>query len=207
MRILSAFLLLFSVVAPHSASADILSFSFTGTVHELNGKAAGEISLGDSVTGTFYYSTDLPDSEASPTYGWYESFGDPLLAGLSFTFGSLTYTTDSDDVMRTIISADPFISSSSMGITALYGATDFFQDGEAVISLNGPSGAFSSDDLVAYFNLVDLSSATVSFSYDGYYVNANLTDITATSVPEPHRGILLVAAVGSLVLRRRRAML
>ena len=44
--------------------ASTLSFSFTGTVVELDGNSTAILSLGETVSGNFYYSNNLTDSES-----------------------------------------------------------------------------------------------------------------------------------------------
>lgn len=192
----------FCAISVHSA---IITHSFEGTVIEIDGNTVGVANLGDRVEGSFYYSTGIPDSDGSNTFGFYQNIGDLSLAGFEFNFGGLGFASDLNDLHRIAVSSTIGISKSAFAFNWLFDADDNFSDGTSVFSLQtSTSNYFGNDALPTSFVLDDFSSKQIEFNYQGYYVRAQIDSLQ--SVPEPSQAALLVSGLACLALSRRRTL-
>lgn len=180
-----------------SKSAIIIS-DFTASVVEIDNDSSSILNIGDSVNGSFYYSSNLIDSDSSSSLGSYVNNGNLALSGFSFSFGGLTYSASSSDNQIIGVSSPTNVSRSSFGYS-------LFFNGGGSSSLTGQvlqSDYFGSDDLPTSFNLVDFDSMWIEFSHDNHYVRATIDNIVST--PEPSSlGLLLLGSAGVMMRRRR----
>jgi len=146
-----------SLLSTIPAHAAIVSYSFEGTVVEIDGNAKGVVAVGEQVTGSFYYSTALPDLDEDSTYGFYQpNVGDFGSAGLEFGFGGLRFAADSNDLQRLVVNSPTGVFRSGFAFNLLFDADDNHADGSAVFSLEASSpNYFGSDALPSSFNYRD----------------------------------------------------
>jgi hypothetical protein len=176
---LIALALLLTISTAHPLKSDTLSFSFSGTVVELDGNSPAILDIADKVSGSFYYSENLTDGDSSSTFGFYENLGDLSLSGFIFNFGGLQYETDLDDLQRIAISSPIRTNKSGFAFNWLFDAADNFSDGSLVLSLNkSQANYFGSDQLPDSFTLEDFDFAQIEFIYDGHYIRATLDSLT-----------------------------
>lgn len=197
-------LLVLTSILPSFLLAAVSKFEFNGTVVEVDGASIGLVDVGDVVSGGFYYSDQLADSDSSVTFGFYQNLGDRSLSGFNFNFGGLSYQSDGDDLDQIAVSSAPFVSRSSFAYNWLFDASDNLADGSSVLTLTRyESDYFGSDDLPLLFTVEDFDHAEIEFNYDGHYLRASIDSISA--IPEPQSIALLFSLASLLCVGFRRS--
>lgn len=205
------------LIANPMFAAPLVRYEVNATVDFIddpNGLLTGLVQLGDPLTGILQYDLALPDTDASPTTGFYEatSLSENFIAGSNVggeffeTLSLFDVFVDNDvaDVLEFFASGDTI--PSTLAVPGI-GFVDL-----QVILVDDEGTALSSDALPTNLNLADFESAVVVLSADCdtspvqtvYLVEATINSIRQTAIPEPHSLALLAlgAAVASGSRRR-----
>ncbi len=205
-----ALCLAFAALAPAAASADTITVSFSGTVNFVATQLSSAFTLGDPVSGTFHFSTTVPDAQpANPNLGVYVG-----ATGFDFDFGGYTATSSSPGAVFIDNDAmggglfDRFIGTKTCNGTCTAAMVDAFALQGMTFLVSGPSTIFPDDSLPTSLDLADFTQRSASLEFTngvvGPEVTALVSSLTVTvTVPEPATLALLALAAGGLALRRR----
>jgi len=199
---LSAALLL-GLAAP--AEASILTFSWTGTVTQVDAPLASGATIGDPGSGSFQIESTTPDSAASADFGDYPgpqnmtiTLGDITATSALGTIGGLSVFDFTFDGIE--LDTGPW-SGAPIGSFALQFAALNMEDADAT--------TFSSDAIPTSLTLADFEIRLFRIGFrDGEafaQVQGVVESITIT-VPEPSSRALLVSGALALLMRRARGL-
>jgi hypothetical protein len=184
------------ILAPAApADAALLTFSWTGTVTEVDAPLASAAQIGDPGSGSFQIESTTPDNDASATFGDY-----PGPTNMTITLGGLTAT-------------------SALGTIGGLSVFDFTFDGIELDTgpwTGAPVGAFevtfaalnmedadattfASDAIPTSLTLADFEIRLFRIGYSNGETSAEVRGIVESitvTVPEPAAGALL--ALGAL---------
>jgi hypothetical protein len=204
---------LLALSLPAAASADTITVSFTGTVSFVAADLASGFDVGDPVTGTFQYSTNLTDLlPGNPNLGIYLG-----ATNFSFDFGGYVASAvapgsavqiDNDAIGTGTF--DRFIGSKTCNGTCTAANVGAFSLSGITFLLSGASTIFPDDSLPASLELTDFSQRSASLAFTngsiGPQVSALVESLTITvTAPEPSALVLLAALAGAVAVARVRA--
>lgn len=219
-------------LASVTATADLAAFRYSATVSNVsdaNDVLGGQISIGDTVDGNFWYDTDLPDLFPDrPELGRYVAPRPYVDNGIAATVGPIDLNTMG--VTRAIpipqaVNDDWIDDSITYGFTWWTNDLGFMGESDpytqVAISLRDKSyTAFSSDSLPLTYDLDDfadwndLKAVLINGGgtdadgtrYGVFSVAATLTEIESIPIPTPSAFILGGIGLGMVAWIRKRRM-
>lgn len=188
-----------------NSKADLVTFSFAGTINSSTNDPLGCLVSGNDFTGTLTFDTDTPDTEPDPIQGDYPQSAPDTLT-LDFSGCNLSF----QNVIIRVVNQSPMDGGDSFSyetfpplIGGIVSTLNLF-DGEGTVfpdpmmdslpTTPPPLSAFSDPD-------TDSNSFTLSGD-DGeqaFEFNGQLTELT----PEPGSLALLASVIGLAISRRR----
>jgi hypothetical protein len=178
--------LLISAFNASSALADIVTFSFTGTVSFVNENAFGlNAVVGQSLTGTITYDTSVPDAIPSdPNVGAYTQSAPN---GYSFSFAGGTIATTQGASFQVINDAfgvdqiNAFAGALTKNGSQVFGSASFFLSDSTMTVYSSdalpPSIVLSSYNVRAGSVFDDSTNGSISFNITGVLVGPTLATI------------------------------
>ena len=175
-------------------------------VDDLGNLLEGTVTVGDTITGSYIYDSDTPDTNPIETVGDYRHYNAPF--GINLSVGTLVFQTDPDNVDflvevcnnhiysswdgYLVKSASNLALSNGVYIDMIYWA---LQDssGMALPDISLPKTPPALEDWDYNFGL------SMTFGEKG---SSSISAIVTSAVPEP--ATVLLFALGCLVLTRRR---
>lgn len=154
---------LVSFTASPALAQNTQGFTLSGvvtTVEDPTNYLGGSVSLGDPVSGVFYYDLDAVDIDSSPNVGYYKHNSSPY--GISLRINSLTFRTDPANLdffavtVNNLSGRDYFVLGSNANIFPWSTPLSQSTMSEIAWELDDPSGtALSNTNLPTSFNLAD----------------------------------------------------
>lgn len=182
------------VVAVGFARADLIEFTFRGTVTTIGGAVPAPAEVGDDFEFRYRFHSDAADSEPAPNVGSYAG----AITRSWVTIGSYQIVQN--------VPADIFVLNDGFAGDS-YSATAVGPISEAVLSMtNLGGGAFEGDALPTNLMLPQWGLRSLTFHrYVGpsfWSAMADVTGFESRTVPGP--GSVVAGVLGLLCLRRRR---
>ena len=190
------------IILVTNAQADLLTFSFEGSISGVSSnqnEVLGPLAIGDRVTGTFAFETDVADTNGNAGSGIF-----PQMTTASLNFPN----TNVDTAGATNQAAVSNITTDSFRFEAV-GDTEQFNLGLLRLSFFDSFGSvFDSEDLPTSLDFSDFTSASFTLrgselsSGDGYLVTGSINNLI--SVPEPSTFAPVLCGLAFLANNRRR---
>lgn len=196
-----------------SGGSNIVTFNVSATVREIydNDNVLGNIiNVGDSISGTYTFNTNTPDSDGTPEFGVYEHTPGSGNYGFNITIGNANLTTNtSTDMFNIIIGDANGVLSSDIYAVDDFGAQQPFVNNTVVDNM----GIYMDDasaSMVTGTNLTNqppslagagykdlhIGGMSTTAPYSSYFsIIATLNTITA-SCNQPHDPIVVSPASG-----------
>lgn len=193
-----------ALITPTKSEAATYHLELEGEINLVTFAFSDTVSVGQMATFSLYFDTDVPDADPNPNIGL---FTDAIQGQVVANFGDEMYVTTSSSNFRTRSDTSSNLSYTGFGgsIPDLNGL-----DRTGVITFDLGSSDFaalSSNMLPTSLDLSDFDlSNGFQFVAPSGAISGTFTGATVTAVPLPASGLLLIAALGFLLIRRRQAV-